>query len=237
MGQAVTLNGNTTRTLNPDEVPAFVVPLYIQFTANQLAQLTAAGQQAGVPFQIGANAAQRAVGERIKAEVVKIGFNIRKNSLFFERMPRGKISIGFTYDANVSFQLNLYITAKDRSDSNKIKVAESRTVLGPHDLDCGFGLRWNSKSENATIDMSAFNIKPKTGVNSIDFDVIIICKPLNTRKEKLSNIIMYQAYMYRARNLTALVTSRPTGTGEKKYMHTRNMYSTKNTNKRRSICC
>lgn len=104
-------------------IPAFVVPAHIQFTAGQLEALVNAGQQPGVPFQIGAQNAQRAVGERKKVGVVELAANLRKGSVYFRRMNKdgSKLSVGFKYDSKMPLQLSIYVTAKDRSDSSKLK--------------------------------------------------------------------------------------------------------------------
>jgi hypothetical protein len=104
-----------------DNLPAFVVPAYVQFTPNQLVQLIQAGQAPGVPFQISQTAALRAVGDRKKASLVDSTISIRRKSIYLEKMPRGKLSLGFIYDALVPIQLNLYVTAKDKSDTAKLK--------------------------------------------------------------------------------------------------------------------
>ena len=105
----------------PNSIPAFVVPAYVPFTQGQLVQMNQAGQQPGVPFQIGETNALRAVGDRKKAMLIDVAMNIRKNSIYFERAPRSRIAVGFTYDSFVPAQLNLYVTAKDRSDASKLK--------------------------------------------------------------------------------------------------------------------
>lgn len=104
-------------------LPAFVVPAHLPFTPGQLSELVNAGQQPGVPFQIGESNAQRAVGERKNASVVELAANIRKGSVYLRRTTRdgSKLSVGFKYDSKVPLQLNIYITAKDRTDSQKLK--------------------------------------------------------------------------------------------------------------------
>ena len=104
-------------------LPAFVVPAHLQFTPGQLQQLVNAGQQPGVPFQIGETNAQRAVGERRQAAVVELAANIRKGSVYFRRMNKdgSKLCVGFSYDSKLPLQLSIYVTAKDRSDSAKLK--------------------------------------------------------------------------------------------------------------------
>ena len=80
-----------------------------------------AGQQPGVPFQIGTTTAQRAVGEKRQAVTTELAASIRKGSIYFERVMESKLTIGFSYDAKLPIKLNIYISAKDRSDTNKLK--------------------------------------------------------------------------------------------------------------------
>lgn len=160
-------------------LPAFVVPAHLQFTAGQLTALINAGQQPGVPFQIGETNAQRAVGERKQARVVELAANIRKNSIYFRRMSKDgtKLCVGFKYDSKLPLQLSIYVTAKDRSDTSKLKISESRAVLGPFNIRAGEDVEWNSHQEEEYVDTLALSDKPRKE-NSLGYDIIIVTRTL-----------------------------------------------------------
>ena len=97
------------------------MPLYIHFTVGQLQEMIAAGQQPGVPFQLGAQQAERAVGERRKVKLLDVSVNIRKNSVYMELLPDGQVSVNFSYDSVLPAQFSLYVVCKDRSDTTKLR--------------------------------------------------------------------------------------------------------------------